>query len=153
MQHSINTSSAAISFLDQEVISLQDKQSKLSASAENLYNTVLSTTTSTSRELQKINDTLYSIGSTLDSSSYGDYWPLVEDIVYRILSYIWLGFYLSFFFDRRSYQFGSGGSLELSQMRYGQVSRVILKISHSIIRALLSAIAVISFSLSGNHLI
>jgi hypothetical protein len=96
MQHSINTSSAAISFLDQEVISLQDKQSKLSASAENLYNTVLSTTTSTSRELQKINDTLYSIGSTLDSSSYGDYWPLVEDIVYRILSYIWLGFYRSF---------------------------------------------------------
>ena len=96
MQHSINTSSAAISFLDQEVISLQDKQSKLSASAENLYNTVLSTTTSTSRELQKINDTLYSIGSTLDSSSYGDYGALVEDIVYRILSYIWLGFYRSF---------------------------------------------------------
>jgi hypothetical protein len=93
MQHSINASSAAISFLDQEVISLQDKQSRISATAKNLHNTVLSIATSTSLELQKINDTVYSIGSTLDSPSYGDDWHLVEDIAYRILSYVWLGFY------------------------------------------------------------
>lgn len=137
MQHSINASSAAIRFLDQEVISLQDKQSRISATAENLHNTVLSIATSTSLELHKINDTVYSIGSTLDSPSYGDDWHLVEDTAYRILSYVWLGFYL--FFERRSYKFGPGGSQE---MRYGQVSRVILKISRSVIRALLSAIAV-----------
>lgn len=95
MQHSINASSAAISFLDQEVVSLQDKQSRISATAENLHNTVISIATSTSLELQKINDTVYSIGSTLDSSSYGDGWHLVEDIAYRILSYVWLGSYSS----------------------------------------------------------
>jgi hypothetical protein len=94
VQHSINVSSAAIRFLDKEVISLQDKQSRISATAENLHNTVVSITTSTSLELQKINDTVHSIGSTFDSLSYGDYWPVMEDIVYRVLSYTWLGFYI-----------------------------------------------------------
>ncbi|KAF8341876.1 hypothetical protein F5887DRAFT_975409 [Amanita rubescens] len=94
VQHSINVSSAAIRFLDKEVISLQDKQSRISATAENLHNTVVSITASTSLELQKINATVHSIGSTFDSLPYGEYWPMMEDIVYRVLSYTWLGFYV-----------------------------------------------------------
>lgn len=39
--------------------------------------------------------------------------------------------------------FGSAGSQETNHRRYGQVSRIILKISHSVIRALLSAVTVI----------
>ncbi|KAK2465620.1 hypothetical protein APHAL10511_002512 [Amanita phalloides] len=141
LQHGINSSSAAVRSLDHDLVMLHGRQVRTAEAAENLHNAVLSITASAFLEMQKINNTMHSIGSAVELSSHRSYWPVVEDFVYRIVSYICRGYCIVLSSKFIMMSFETVDMQKLDQIRYSQVSQFMLEITFSIVRTFLSAIA------------
>ena len=143
MRHDVMISSTAVRSLDQDVNMLHDKQLMVSAAMENIHNAILSRAASTFSEMEKINNTAYSIGSRFELLSRRSYWSFVEDLIYRILSYICQGSFLPFSHIKLD-NIVLVDPQDLDQARYSRVCQIVAKVFSSVLHILLSAIAVIA---------
>ncbi|KIL62243.1 hypothetical protein M378DRAFT_798153 [Amanita muscaria Koide BX008] len=124
MQRNVNISSAALRSLGQEVMVLGDTQRAASAATQDLQNAISSLTTSTFKEVEKLNATVHSINWGLSSSFHRGYGAITKRVARQLLSYISLV-----------------SSQDFDQLQYSQVFLDVLEIFCVIVRALVSASA------------
>lgn len=124
MQRNVNISSAALRSLGQEVMVLGDTQRAASAATQDLQNAISSLTTSTFKEVEKLNATVHSINWGLSSSFHRGYGAITKRVARQLLSYISLG-----------------SSQDFDQLQYSQVFLDVLEILCVVVRTLVSASA------------